>query len=172
MNLNGKTKMATTGNCGPIDTNQPRHYKIMKSPKKAIAVVASAILAATAPSCSKYDDGPKISLRTPTGRLTAHRWDVDKTQNPDFDSDTDYEFDFKKDRSASLKYRYEYSAFGVSRIYIYKYQGDWEWTDSKESLEIDLKDFGEPLEFQITRLTSKELNWKDKEGYEWELRAK
>ncbi|KAF5433723.1 hypothetical protein C5S36_05990, partial [Candidatus Methanophagaceae archaeon] len=46
------------------------------------------------------------------------------------------------------------------------YEGDWEWESGKEAIEITVD--GEKEEFDILRLTNKELWFEDENNNEWQ----
>ena len=47
--------------------------------------------------------------------------------------------------------------------------GEWEWVDDKEGIEIDLDDLSYDFEFEILRLTNREMILEDENGDEFEL---
>lgn len=105
----------------------------------------------------KYEDGPKISLRTKTSRLTGE-WEVVKVDNERITGNT-FTMEFEKGGDFTWSYNYG----GVS----YSYHGEWEWEDGKET--IDLTVDGENMEFDVKRLTNDELWFEDNENSEYEL---
>jgi hypothetical protein len=128
---------------------------------KNIPVKATAVLAVAAicnlTSCKKYDEGPAFSLRTKKMRLTGE-WELDKlvSSNGTVSSDINVEFEFEKDGDFTMIIQYSYYGYGS---YTYSYKGDWEWEDSKEKIEIQI---GNSItEYEIIRLTNKELILED-----------
>ncbi len=132
-----------------------------KTYKHSLAAVATAVIVFNFTSC-KYEDGPKISLKSKTARL-AGLWNVESIDGEDLGSDFSLEMDFEKDGDLTLTQSYSY--YGYS--YDYDIKGEWEWGDKKETLEVTL-DGGETIEFEIKRLTSEEF-WFDYDGDEWIL---
>jgi hypothetical protein len=97
------------------------------------------ILAATAlvfNSCSKYDEGPAISLLSKTARITGE-WELDKVYyDGEEQDDLNYslEIELKKDGTGSMK----------STIFLLLYGSDeldleWEFDDTKEYLRTRTK---------------------------------
>ena len=128
---------------------------------KNLVAIATAVVVFNFTSCT-YEDGPKISLKSKTGRLVGE-WEVTKLAGDKVGSDVEYEMEFEKD--GDFLFSLSYSYYGYT--YDYTSKGSWEWGNDKESIELDLD--GDPYEFDIKRLTNKELWMEDEEGDEWEL---
>lgn len=101
-------------------------------------------------SCSKYEDGPLLSLRTKTTRLTG-KWEVveekinGSTQSED-NTPSIYEFD--KD----FDYKETHTSNGVIVIS----EGTWDFAEKKEKIRITYNN-NDVEEFTILRLTNEEL---------------
>lgn len=146
----------------------------------AIAVVGSSIL--TLQSCKKYEDGPFLSLRSKTARLTGE-WEFTAGNQSRFDKGQDIVVDFRQDGECTLKlsgyftYNIPYNGYG-NIYYSVTFEGEWEWIDKKEGIEIHLSyDNGYNLEdldynWVISRLTNKELNVTDQYEGSWEFEKK
>lgn len=132
-----------------------------KLSKKGMMICALVIIFNVS-SC-KYEDGPAISLRSKKNRLSGE-WKAVKIDGETPDSDLTIEFD----KEGDFSYSYEYSYYGYT-IPV-KAEGTWEWGDKKESIEIELKYDGETekLEWDVLRLTNKEL-WLEDDGDKIEL---
>lgn len=125
---------------------------------KTIKFLSLAILAITfvLGSCSKYEEGPAFSLRTKKARL-AGEWKADKYVDENGNSsnaDEEGTIEFEKDGTVI----YDYDGVSIS--------GDWEFTKSKEYLEITITIFGQQdkVEFKILRLKNDELWLEDEDG--------
>lgn len=154
---------------------------------------ATVVLLLNFTSCKKYEEGPAFSIRSKTARLTGE-WtldDLDASRDENdfveivehFDADIVCEFEKGGDFSMELNGEYQY-AEGTLEI-TGKAKGEWAWESGKESLEIEFDDnmditfkyggqsypnYYLPLddeEFDILRLTNKELKFEDSDGNEW-----
>ncbi len=134
------------------------------SQAKNISLLASAVLIFNLSSC-KYEDGPIISLKTKKARLVG-TWELKKVngENPDR---LELELEFEKDGDFKATYSYT-SYWGYD--YEYDVKGDWEWEDKKETIDIDFDGYHE--EYEVKRLTSKELWIEEPYHDEWELEKK
>ena len=154
---------------------------------------ATVVLLLNFTSCKKYEDGPAFSLRTKTARLTNGEWELDDLDAKDendfvevvehFDAGIICEFEKGGDFSLELNGEYKYSG-GTVEI-IGKAKGEWEWKTGKESIDIEFDDNMDVTfkyqgstfsgyylklddeEFEISRLTNKELVFEDSDGNEW-----
>lgn len=115
-------------------------------------------------SCSKYEEGPALSLRTKKARL-AGVWKVEKyvqgngtTSYPD--SDDDGTIEFTKDNVARLTF----SFFGTPTTVT----GDWEFIKDKEGLRVSYQIGGETNteEYTILRLKNDELWLEEEDGFQ------
>ena len=91
--------------------------------------------------CGKYEDGPGFSLRTKKARLTGE-WEVVEVDGDKVKDGSTIEFN--KDGTFKVDY-------GSSTS-----KGDWNWEKGKTEIELDY-DKGGKTEFEILRLTNKEL---------------
>ncbi|GAB4303254.1 MAG: hypothetical protein Kow0068_25640 [Marinilabiliales bacterium] len=101
-------------------------------------------------SCKKYDDGPTFSLMSKKARLTGE-WEVVKIEGGQEPDDGELILEFEK--NGDFKVTYDYGS------YSYSYEGDWTWEDKKETLEIEIA--GDKVEWEVKRLTNKELWFED-----------
>jgi hypothetical protein len=136
---------------------------ITKKMKKALNIfIAIALVAVAIPACKKYEEGPAISLKTKTARLSrvwkTEKWE-DKngtTTTPPSTDKTTYEF--TKENKFNI-------SDGTTT-----YTGDWEFTSDKEGVITTFTyTFGNTTTTSkdtsnIIRLTSKELWFKDIDG--------
>ena len=101
-------------------------------------------------SCTKYEDGPLLSLRTKKARLTGE-WEVVETKVNDetqSDSDSDVFYTFEKD----LDFEYREAGDNISVTA----KGEWDFSSGKEKIRITFSN-GDVEEYTILRLTNKEL---------------
>ena len=145
-------------------------------------------------SCSKYEDNPAFSLSSKNSRL-AGEWEVVKINGQtvenyfedyftsyspssySFDVNADITWEFDKDGDVSNEISGTVnitmmSYYGTTYTYAYPLgetdNGEWEWEDNKESIEIDW-DNNSTEEWEIKKLTKKELIVEDENGVEYEL---
>lgn len=133
--------------------------------KPSIAAIATAVVVFNFSSC-KYEDGPSISLRTKTSRLTGE-WEATFINGQSISGD-DINFTLEFEKDGDLLVSTTYSYYGQS--YTETYKGDWEWEDGKEKIEITLQ--GDKTEWEITRLTNKEFQFEDEDKIEYEFEKK
>jgi hypothetical protein len=114
-----------------------------------ILVASLGVAALTLQSCSTYEDGPAISLKTKNSRLTGE-WKLVDAGVLDL-SDIDIEFEFEKDGDFKMTMSYAYDNYEYS----YSYKGDWEWVSGKESVIVTTD--GDATTYEILKLTSDEL---------------
>jgi len=150
---------------------------IKKFTVKATAV-AAAVSIASFPGCGKYEDGPGFSLKTKKSRLKGE-WELDKftdASDGTVITSTDLEWEFEKDGDFSQTLTippYIYTYYGYTYSFgggTYTSNGDWEWENSKESIEITIGNIRS--EFEILRLTNKELVLEDEDRDQWEFEKK
>ena len=136
--------------------------------KKIIGILALSILFA---AC-KYEDGPKLSLRTKKHRAV-NTWHIDKVFENGMDKTTDYknafvnyQIDLKSDNTYKLKYR----PFNLSD---YLETGNWAFSNDKVFINFTPKDSKSPGQWKILRLTETET-WviQNINGKDVELRMK
>jgi hypothetical protein len=112
-------------------------------------------------SCSKYDENPAFSLSSKKSRL-AGEWEIVKvdgqSSNQYFGPNETYFFEFEKDGDFEFGYRETYNG----NTYTYSYSGEWEWENNKEEIEIEFQ--GYVIDYEIIKLTKKELILEDKSG--------
>lgn len=130
-----------------------------------ILFVTIAIQSLIVSSCSKYEDGPKLSLRTKKSRLVGE-WDLLRIDGQDVSDSV--EFEFKKDLKFKMfffkKYGGEIKKKALRR-------GDWIWKDDKESIELDVFN-GAILKWRVKRLSNSELWFYDDDSMFWECEKK
>lgn len=172
----------------PALRSRPPFY-ILRSTFYTNVLVLTLILTMFA-ACSKYEDGPWISFRSPEKRITSHYWDVESFKKNDIDftaewkDNYDWGFDFEEhDENHPETPTSELNVFVISPIYSYGV-GGWHFHDinfeadlydkTKVSIGFTLVDntgsvmdtiglyplqSGISIEYNITRLTSKEMWW-------------
>jgi hypothetical protein len=139
----------------------------MKNQKigKFYALVFFAAFALIFSGCSKYEDGPAISLLTKTARLTGE-WEVVEIDQEELGSDETMTLTFDKNGDFSMYYKYSYEGYEFT----FDEKGDWVWADGKEVVEVTVD--GERMDFEILRLTDSELWCEDEDNYEWRCEKK
>ena len=83
-----------------------------------------------------------------------------------FEKDEDFKFKQSYDRSVTYSFGYGYTNTYNSTVND-SYKGEWEWENNKEELEIEYDNYTQ--EFEILKLTNKELTLEDENGVEWEF---
>ncbi|PKR81416.1 hypothetical protein CW751_05000 [Brumimicrobium salinarum] len=131
--------------------------------RKNLLLAASVIIALNFQSCSKYEEGPKFSLRTKANRLKGD-WEVVRIGNQMFPSGG-YSLEMSFEKGGDFSFNYSYG------FYSYGYFGEWEFSSDKEDLRLFFDN--ELQTFEILRLTNKEL-WMESNisNEEWRLEAK
>jgi len=131
---------------------------------KTLKVLSLAMLAMVfvMSSACKYEEGPALSLRTKTARLTG-TWKAEKfidkngaESTPDTNDNSTWTIE--KDNKFSIKSDF----FGQTTTF----NGTWDWTDSKEGISVTI-DFGigtNTVVYTILRLKNKELWIQDEDG--------
>ena len=117
-------------------------------------------------SCEKYENGPSISL-IPRNERIANTWVIEKAIQNDEDVTSQYdqyEVYYTSDGDSELSA--EYTAFGLE--FQTETQGTWSLANNDEDLVVDYQDDSEDEEYQILKLTSKEL-WLREKGEDLEL---
>lgn len=125
--------------------------------RKFFIVVVAVILLFNFSSCSKYEDGPSMSLRTKKARLTGE-WELQEIDGNNVSGEEIWEFVSDGDFEAT----YEDDGDKTTN------KGEWTWEDEKEKIEIDIDDGGK-FEMEILRLTNSELIMEDDDGDEYEF---
>jgi hypothetical protein len=134
--------------------------------KLPLALATAALLAT---GCSKYDDGPGVSLIPRTERM-ANTWVIERA-TADGDVVTDdydqYVLDLNTDGAATLQA--EYTVFGVDVNT--QTSGTWAFANDQEELVLDFEEDLADGTYIINRLTQTEL-WLRKVGEDLELRLR
>lgn len=121
------------------------------------------ILIGSISSC-KYEEGPGISLKTKTSRLTG-TWNVDKITESNGTITT-------PTSNYSITYQFEKDGRGTYTLEILGINDvkklDWEFVDNKKKLKIAYED-GNTITPTILRLTDEELIVNTQENDRWEL---
>jgi len=129
--------------------------------RPSVIAVCAAVVIFNFSSC-KYEDGPNISLRTKKARLTGE-WEAISIDGETLGKDFEVTIEFDKDGDFTGTSKFSY--YGYSQSYSSK--GEWEWIDGKAGIEVTID--GDKEEWEITRLTNKELQFKDQDNTEYEL---
>ncbi|MGM0480270.1 MAG: lipocalin-like domain-containing protein [Bacteroidota bacterium] len=135
----------------------------MINAKNTLFLAATVITVLNFQSCSKYEEGPKFSLRTKKARLTGD-WEVVRVGNQTPPAGYSIEMEFDKDGDLTFSY-----AYGG---YAYSYGGEWEFSSDKEELEVQLDGETQINTWEILRLKNDELWFEDEDNTEWRLEAK
>ena len=134
----------------------------MKNGKSTLFLAATIVTVLNFSSCSKYEDGPKFSLRTKKARLTGE-WEVVRIGNETFPQDG-YSVEMEFEKEGDFRYTYSYDS------YSYSYNGTWEFSNDKEEVDIIIDNNVET--FEILRLKNDELWLEASDNTEWRLEAK
>jgi hypothetical protein len=139
----------------------------MNKPTNLLLFAATLVTVLNFQSCSKYDENPPFSLSTKKSRLVGE-WEVVKidgqSSNQYFGPGYTYTFEFEKDGDFEFGYTYSYGSYTNS----YSSSGEWEWENNKEEIEVEIN--GYVLDFEIIKLTKKELILESQNvGEEWEF---
>lgn len=116
-------------------------------------------------SCGKYEDGPNISLLTKKARLTGE-WEVKEIDKTKLDSDVRMILEFEKNGDFEITL----SFYDGTNWQSEKEKGEWKWEDGKEKIRVEID--RDITEFEILRLTNKELWFEDEDGTEMRLEKK
>lgn len=136
--------------------------------KKIFSILALTLLFA---AC-KYEDGPKLSIRTKKHRAV-NSWSIDKVLEDGVDKTdayknayVNYQVTLQKDKSYEIKYR----PFNISD---YIETGTWDFSSDKLYINFTPKDSKSPSKWKILRLTENET-WviQNINGKDVELRMK
>ena len=144
---------------------------MVKISSKTILACSLLTAVSVSPSCGKYDDGPGFSLASKKSRLTGG-WELEKYKVNGISQDIsnmslDIEFEKDGDYNTSAVTRVT-DNYGYSYNYTYFTSGDWEFSADKEEIEFEDND-GDKFDWEIKRLTNKELWVEDEYGDEWEF---
>lgn len=138
--------------------------RVMKKTK--ILLFSAMFLTVSMFSCSKYEEGPALSLRSKKERI-ANTWKIEKAYRSGQDVTEDYDqylLTMGKDGDASLLATYTSGAF----TFQFQTNGTWKFENSKEVLVLDFEDDDADAKYQILRLKEDEL-WLREQGGEDEL---
>ena len=118
-------------------------------------IAATAIVAFFVASCGKYEEGPKLSLASKTGRL-AGEWALDKYMV----NDTDQTAAISAMLGSNFKWTIEKDG-KYTQAGNFTDNGTWVWGDGKESIIMTSSQTGATADtMPIIRLKSKELWFK------------
>lgn len=134
----------------------------MRNGRSTLFLAATIITVLNFSSCSKYEEGPKFSLRTKKARLTGE-WEVVRIGNETYPQNG-YSLEMTFEKDGDFKYSYTYGS------YSYSTNGDWEFASDKEELDITVENQVET--FEILRLKNDELWLESSDNTEWRLEAK
>ena len=148
-----------------FDVNCESKITIMNQSKLIILTLISCFLFC----CSKYEDGPVISLRTKKARLTG-TWEIAKINGTAPASGEQWEFEFEKDGdytevrtsidSVFVGYNYEYVEwynYPLYDIQILNTSTNGEWEFFEDGADLYLKHENGGYYYGINRLTMNEL---------------
>ncbi len=113
-------------------------------------------------SCSKYEDGPMISLRSKKERI-ANTWKVEKAMDKGSDvtgSFDQYKLEMLSDGKASLAALYSLGDL----TFEFETIGTWSLENSSEDLKLDFENNAADQTYEILRLKEKELWLREKGG--------
>ncbi len=113
-------------------------------------------------SCSKYEDGPMVSLRSKKERI-ANTWKVEKAMDKGSDvtaSFEQYKLEMLSDGAASLAALYTLGDL----TFEFETKGTWSLQNSNEDLELDFENNAADKTYEILRLKEKELWLREKGG--------
>ena len=138
--------------------------------KQILTILILTVLLAS--SCKKYDEGPRFSLYSKTGRISGN-WYFSKAYYNDIDSTENYykySLNFIKDGRLSMV------ETSNDNIYISYILGDWEFLNNKMNLEMTLLNDTDTIyhfNWLIKRLSYYDL-WleytdSNDNNYRWEL---
>ena len=126
-----------------------------------LKLMAAVIIILSFSSCKKYEDGPRLSLKSKKARLVGE-WEVVDVENARGFEDGSIILEFDKDGDFTFSYEF----FG----YDYSFDGDWEWEDNKEVIQVEIDNSN--TEWEIMRLTNSEFWFEDEDNNLWECEKK
>lgn len=106
--------------------------------------------------CKKYEDGPRFSLRSRSGRLS-NDWTIDSyVQHFDDGRTVDMTADIANSRF-DIDKSGDYEFFIVWKVPIKfgiptRGEGEWKFSDDQESMTVFLENWPEPIDYKILRL--------------------
>lgn len=134
-----------------------------------IPVIITLLLVLPMGGCSKYEEGPAISLRSRKERV-ANTWALDKAIydggdiTPQFKF---YELKLTEDGGATLNYEF----LVIDTVSKAETSGTWSFKNDDEYIYFDYGDSTQDGEFHILKLREKEM-WLEKTGNHFELHLK
>lgn len=145
----------------------------LRTLKTAGYATAATLVICNLQSCSKYEDGPAISLKSKRARLVG-KWKVVQIGTQIIHSQDDYsvEMQFDKDGDARMIVGTNYTSYyGYTYFYGTTYVGSWDFGTHKQTLDLILD--GTAVNFDIRRLTKDEVWLEDLSDHkEWKLESK
>jgi hypothetical protein len=127
------------------------------------------VLATSQTGCKKYPDGPGLSLNPRNARVANH-WVIAKATEDGQDVTNQYDhYDLFLEKDGDARLDASYYFFGTQIVVIT--DGTWMFTNHDANLQIDYENDGADVEYQILRLTEKEL-WLRQVGADLELQLK
>jgi len=134
--------------------------------KKNILISAIAVLFLSLVGCSKYEEGPALSLRTKTARVT-NNWKVAQALENGSDVTPDYnKFELTMTKTGSASLSAEFTFFGTK--YKYTTNGKWVFVSNKEKLSFDYDNDEADAVYTILKLKENEM-WMKQDGSSLEL---
>lgn len=133
---------------------------------KTITIILALALLIPMSSCKKYEDNPLVVLGSKKERV-ANTWKIEKAYKDGEDITDNYEqysIYFSKNGDSKIVANYSYGDFSAE----FETDGTWMFKDNKETIEVDYENDDADNEYQILRLTEKEL-WLREKGNEIEL---
>lgn len=116
-----------------------------------------ALMAVAVTSCSKYEEGPKLTLLSKKARLTGE-WTLNKVEvNGETQDISGYTVNVTFLKDGSYTYKWTSGGFSVQE------SGTWKFSDDKVDLILTDED-GDVTTSEIVRLANDELKLKDVDG--------
>lgn len=116
-----------------------------------------ALMAVAVTSCSKYEEGPKLTLLTKKARITGE-WTLSNVEVNGTSQDiSGYTVNVTIEKDGSYMYKWSSGGFSVQE------SGTWSFSDDKVSLILTDED-GDVTISEIVRLANDELKLKDVDG--------
>jgi len=118
-------------------------------------------------SCSKYEEGPKLTLASKKARLTGDWKLVSINNNGTTQTVSGYESSVLIEKDGTIKNTVTYSILGTPNTITQN--GTWEFSDDKTKVLVKLNGSSNTDEFIIVRLASKELKLKQVDGESYSI---
>lgn len=131
--------------------------------RQIINLALAGVILVSLTQCKKYEDNPAITLTPREDRIT-NLWGFQAAyENGQNISNTYTKYDLliKKDGTVDLDAEYEI-ILGTSTTV--QTSGTWVFLNNDESIEFDFTDDSQDGVYQITRLTKKELRYREQGG--------